>query len=92
MHAIEQCPLFDGERRKPQVRLRELGLLDENIWHLIIKARGAMKAWPDPIEKKRAVLSEVNAYIARIMAKKKSTLPNFQCGHFHQKVILQNEE
>ena len=31
MHAIEKCPLFDNERRKTKVRLREFGLLDENI-------------------------------------------------------------
>ena len=37
-HAIEKCPLFDNERRKTKIRLRELGLLDENIWNLIVKA------------------------------------------------------
>ena len=67
MHAIEKCPLFDNERRKTKIRLRELGLLDENIWNLIVKAGGAMKPWPEPVEKKRAVLFEVNAFIARIM-------------------------
>ena len=51
MHAIEKCPLFDNERRKTEILLRELGLLDENIWYLIVKAGGALKPWPNPVEK-----------------------------------------
>ena len=39
-----------------------------------MKAGGAMKPWPEPVEKKRAVLFEVNAFIARIMDKKKRDL------------------
>ena len=42
MHAIETCPLFDNERRKTKIRLRELGLLDENIWNLIVKGGGLL--------------------------------------------------
>ena len=42
MHAIETCPLFDNERRKAKIRLRELGLLDENIWNLIVKGGGLL--------------------------------------------------
>ena len=63
MHAIEHCPLFDGERRKTKIRLRELGLLDENICHLIRKAGGAMKAWPDPIRARaKAALKAAHAF------------------------------
>ena len=71
MHAVGKCPLFDNERRKTKIRLRELGLLDENIWSFIVKAGGAMKTWPDSVEKKRVVLAEANAFIARIMEKRK---------------------
>ena len=92
MHALEHCPLFDVERRKLKIRLRELGLLDENVWHFITKAGGAMKQWLEPVEKKRAVLTEVNAYIARIMQKKKTTSSHSQAGLYNQRAIGEGEE
>ena len=69
------------------IRLRELDLLDENIWKLIVKAGGALKTWPDPVEKKRAVLCEVNEFIARIMEKKKEACSNSGCAKFNQCAI-----
>ena len=74
------------------IRLRELGLLDENIWNLIVKAGGAMKPWPNPVEKKRAVLCEVNAFIARVMDKKKETFSSNGCTKFNQRAIAEGEE
>ena len=92
MHAIEHCPLFDNERRKTKIRLRELGLRDDNMWHLISKAGGEMKTWANAVEKKRAVLTEVNAFIARIIEKKGKTTSSEPGGKFHQKATLEGEE
>ena len=52
-----------------------------------------MKTWPDSVEKKRAVLAEVNAFIARIMEKKKKTVVNYGDSlAFHPRSIIENEE
>ena len=55
-HAIEHCPIFEKDRRKTKIRLRELGLRCDSIWALVKKAGGPMKDAIDPIEQKRKVL------------------------------------
>jgi hypothetical protein len=65
-HAIEHCPIFEKDRRKTRIRLRELGLRCDSIWALVKKAGGPMKDAIDPIEQKRKVLMEISAYIGRI--------------------------
>ena len=83
-HAIEFCPLFDDERRKTKIRLRQFGLRDDNIWSLIKKAGGAVKDWPVKVRvaKKRAIISEVNGFIGRIMLQKKNIGPQLLCARF----------
>ena len=51
-----------------------------------------MKPWPNPVEKKRAVLCEVNAFIARVMDKKKETFSSNGCTKFNQRAIAEGEE
>ena len=51
-----------------------------------------MKPWPDPVEKKRAVLCEVNAFIARIMDKKNETCSSGGCTKFNSRAIAEAEE
>ena len=51
-----------------------------------------MKPWPNPIEKKRAVLCEVNAFIARIMDRKKETCSSNGCTKFNPRAIAEAEE
>ena len=51
-----------------------------------------MKPWPNPVEKKRAVLCEVNAFIARVMDNKKETFSSSECTKFNQRAIAEGEE
>ena len=51
-----------------------------------------MKPWPNPVEKKRTVLCEVNAFIARVMDKKKETCSKNGCAKFNQRAIAEGEE
>ena len=48
-----------------------------------------MKPWPNTVEKKRAVLCEVNAFIARIMDKKKETCSSSGCTRFNSRAIAE---
>ena len=57
-HTIEHCAIFDSERRKTRIRLKQFGK----------KAGGPMKSWPNPIEKRRAVITEVKRFIGHIAA------------------------
>jgi len=57
---------FSTRTEEKQIRLRELGLRFDSIWALVKKAGGPMKDAIDPIEQKRKVLMETNAYIGHI--------------------------
>ena len=51
-----------------------------------------MKPWPNPVEKKRSVLCEVNAFIARVMDNKKEAFSSSECTKFNQRAIAEGEE
>jgi len=70
-HAIEHCKMYDHERRITKIRLQELGMRDTSIWNFVSKAGGPMKTKKEGLEQRRKVISEVNAYIGKIMARKK---------------------
>ena len=46
----------------------------------------------EPRGEKRAVLCEVNAFIARILGKKKETCSSSGCTNFNQRAIAEGEE
>ena len=74
-HARDRCREFDEERDGVKLKLREIGLVDESPWGVIIKGGVKFRAGREgTLEKRQAALRALNGFFRKVDEKKREKL------------------